>query len=69
MESATTIKLTANFGGHRIVGRSKAVANKKLSIMGVSCFIDIFMQSESSVLQIKFSANKPDYRTSKKHYL
>ncbi|TAF73677.1 MAG: hypothetical protein EAZ53_11600 [Bacteroidetes bacterium] len=41
---------------------SKAAANKGFAIAGVPCFADTLVQGGSSVLRIKFSANKPRHR-------
>jgi hypothetical protein len=46
----------------RLYGESKAAANKGFAIAGVPCFADTFMQAGSSVLRMKFSANKPRHR-------
>ena len=40
----------------------KAAANKGFAIAGVPCFADTFVQGGSSVLRMKFSANKPRHR-------
>jgi len=46
--------------------RRKTTANKGLAIAGVPCFADTFVQSGSSVLRMKFSANKPRHRKPQK---
>ncbi len=38
---------------------SKAAGNKGFAIAGVPCFAETFVQGGSSVLRMKFSANKP----------
>lgn len=40
----------------------KTTANKGFAIAGISCFADTFVQSGSSVLRMKFNANKPLHR-------
>jgi hypothetical protein len=37
-------------------------ANKGFAIAGGPCFADTFVQGESSVLPMKFGANKPRHR-------
>jgi hypothetical protein len=39
-----------------------AAANKGFAIAGVPCFADTFVQGESSVLRMKFSAKTPRHR-------
>ena len=68
MESTATMKLIANFGRHRFVGRSKAAAYKGFAIAGVPCFADTFVQGGSSVLRTKFSAKTPRHRIPLKRY-
>ncbi|OJV31242.1 MAG: hypothetical protein BGO32_05305 [Bacteroidetes bacterium 37-13] len=36
--------------------------NKGFAIAGVACFADTFVQGESSVLRMKFSAKNPRHR-------
>ncbi len=47
---------------HRILEDSKAAGNKGFAIAGVLCFADTFVQGESSVLRMKFSAKTPRLR-------
>lgn len=48
---------------HADMGRIEArTANKGFAIAGVPCFADTFIQGGSSVLRMKFSANKPRHR-------
>ena len=46
----------------------KATHNSTLAIGGVSSPLDSFVVAESSVLRIKFSAEKPAHRQSAKRY-
>jgi hypothetical protein len=48
--------------------RGITAANKGFAIAGVPCFADIFVQGGSSVLRIKFSANKPRHRKPPKRW-
>jgi hypothetical protein len=43
-------------------------ANKGFAIAGVPCFADTFVQGGSSVLRMKFSANKPRHRKPPKRW-
>lgn len=47
----------------------KTGANSTLAIGGVSSPLDGFVVAESSVLRIKFSAEKPAHRKSEKRYV
>lgn len=59
--------LTANFGLTSF-GRTVAHAdNKGFAIAGLPCFADTFVQGESSVLRIKFSAKTPRHRKPTNH--
>lgn len=49
-------------------GQNKTAGNKGFAIAGVPCFADTFVQGGSSVLRIKFSANKPRHRKPPKRY-
>jgi len=46
----------------KFVRQSKASANKGFAIAGVPSFADTFVQGGSSILRMKFSANKPRHR-------
>jgi hypothetical protein len=56
------------FDRYNFVARSKPAANKGFAIAGVLCFVDTFVQGGSSVLRMKFSANKPRHRKPLKRY-
>ena len=47
---------------------SKPAANMGFAIAGIQCFVDIFVQGESSVLRMKFSAKTPRHRRPPKRY-
>jgi len=47
----------------------KSAANMGFAIAGVPCFADTFVQGGSSVLRMKFSANKPRHRKPPNRYL
>ena len=61
--------MTANVDRHDFMDRSKPAANKGFAIAGVPCFADTFVQGGSSVLRMKFSANKPRHRKPPNRYL
>ena len=46
----------------------RATDNKGFAIAGVPCFADTFVQGESSVLRMKFSAETPRHRKPPKRY-
>lgn len=51
------------------IGQTEArTANKGFAIAGVPCFADTFVQGESSVLRMKFSAKTPRHRKPPKRY-
>jgi len=49
-------------------GRRRAACNSTLAIGGVSSPLDSFVVAESSVLRIKFIAEKPAHRQAAKRY-
>ena len=48
--------------------RNLTAGNKGFAIAGVTCFYDIFVQGESSVLRMKFGAKTPRHRKPPKRY-
>jgi hypothetical protein len=54
--------MSANFGLDDFGRTEPHTANKGFAIAGVPCFADTFVQGGSSVLRMKFSANKPRHR-------
>jgi hypothetical protein len=59
----------ADFGLDGFVGEVPHAGNKGFAIAGVPCFADTFVQGESSVLRMKFSAKTPRHRKPPKRYL
>ena len=55
-------KLYYGLQADRLRTDSFTAANKGFAIAGGPCFEDTFVQGGSSVLRIKFSANKPRHR-------
>jgi len=52
--------MTANLNRHdRLWTDRRTADNKGFAIAGVPCFADTFVQGESSVLRMKFSAKTP----------
>ena len=58
----------ANFGLTNSEQAIARTANKGFAIAGVPCFADTFVQGESSVLRMKFSAKTPRHRKPPKRY-
>lgn len=46
----------------------RAADNSRFAKAGVSCFVDKFVQDGSSVLRMKFSANKPHHLKPQKRW-
>ncbi len=53
---------------HNTDGERKTAYNSTYPKGGVSCFADTFVQAESSVLRMKFSAKKPALRVAAKRW-
>ena len=49
-------------------GQNITAANKGFAIAGVPCSAETFVQGGSSVLRMKFSANKPRHRKPPERY-
>ena len=60
--------MSANFDGHRFVGRKARTANSTFAIGGVSCSADSLVVTESSVLRINICVENPAHRKSAKRY-
>jgi len=54
--------MTAKLNTTELRAESRTAANKGYAIAGGPCFADTFVQGGSSVLRMKFSANKPRHR-------
>ncbi len=61
--------MTAKLNTTELRAESRTAANKGYAIAGGPCFADTFVQGGSSVLRMKFSANKPRHRKPPKRYM
>jgi len=62
MKNDTLSNISQNFGRTNSEQEVARTHNKGFAIAGVPCFADTFVQGGSSVLRMKFNANKPRHR-------